>query len=238
MAAPTLSVSPWCTTADLPARATDDKFDLDLSSGGEVEDWIQVASDILFEFTRRRWPGATTATIRPVIYGPATEILLPNPPIVSITQVKIDGAVIASNRYRVDDYRRLVYVQTDGDDRDLWPSTQDLDKADSEPDTWSVTYVHGTAPPEGGIRACATLATELAISASPDVAGSSKLPARVTSITRQGVTTNLIDPLTLFDDAKTGIPSVDLWVSSVNLGTRNRSGRVIRLGQPRHRRST
>ncbi len=274
MAAPAIKTTdPWCVIADLPARATDNDYNLDLTPSGEVFDWIQVASDILFEFTRRRWPGVTTRTIRPVIddistrlvdvhvvYGGAfvgslvqgyartdigthtvdgvSEILLPNPPAVSIGEVLIDGVAVASARYRIDDFRRLVYLPTAGETRSAWPAWQDLDKAATEDGTWEVTYNHGTPPPEGGVRACAHLATEMAIAASPTTAGQSRLPSRITNLSRQGISATILDPLDLFDDAKTGLPIVDIWVASVNLGAKRRTGRVYRLGQRRHRRAT
>lgn len=134
MAAPPVKTSaPWCVLADLPAKATDGRWELDVTSGGEMADWIQVASDVLFNLTRRRWPGATTATIRPMPVGDTigvdgvSEIVLPNLPVVSISQVLIDGAVVASSLYRVDDYRRLVYIPTAGVSRSAWPASQDLD---------------------------------------------------------------------------------------------------------------
>lgn len=268
MAAPATSTSaPWCTTADLPAKATDGAYDLDLSAGGEVADWIQVASDVLFNLTRRRWPGATSRTIRPIIadwsgfLGPpdtyrsgtwvevrrgttitadgVSEIVLPHFPIVSITEVKIDGAVVDASRYRVDQHRRLVYLpDPDGGTRTAWPSWQDLDQPSSALGTFEITYVHGTAPPEGGKRACAELATELAIAASPKVNGQARLPQRLGNVTRQGVSATAIDPISLFDDGKTGINAVDLWVMSVNRGAERRRGRVRRLGHPSARRPT
>ncbi len=268
MAAPaTSTTAPWCTIADLPARATDGKFDLDLTAAGEVFTWIQIASDILFDLTGRRWPGATTRTIRPIVADwqgvrssqmimsglgtvvdvrrastitadGVSEIVLPNPPIVSITEVLIDGDVVAAARYRLDNYARLVYLPTAGVTRSAWPAWQNLDEATTEDGTWSVEYVHGTVPPPGGVKAAATLATELAILDSPQVAGQSRLAQRTTSTSRQGVSASAVDPVSLFQDGQTGIATVDLWIGSANRGVKQRRGRVRRFGHPSHRRPT
>jgi len=216
-----------------------------------MADWIQVASDVLFNLTRRRWPGATTVTIRPMSNpGPAggapatvgvdgvSEIVLPNPPVVSISQILIDGSVVASSLYRVDDWRRLVYIPTVGVTRSAWPASQDLDAPTSAAGTFAVTYVHGTPPPAGGVKACAELATMLGIGASPKLAGQARLPDRMSSVSRQGVSAQVADPSTMFTDGQTGIPAVDLWVASVNFGAKQRRGRVYRLGSRRSRRTT
>lgn len=248
MAAPAIkTTAPWCTIDDLPARATDGKFELDIEDGGEVENWIQIASDVLFNFTRRQWPGATTVTVRPAVREDGctystrdgvSEILLPNPPVVSITEVKIDGDVVDASAYRVDNWRRLVYIPSAGDTRSAWPSWQDQDQPDSASGTFSVTYIYGTPPPAGGVQACAALATELAISASPKLAGQARLPARTTNVSRQGVSAASTDPATLFEDGQTGVDSVDLWLGSIRYGAKNRSGRIRRFGQNRTRRAT
>lgn len=247
MTAPALKTTvPWATIADLPSKATDGRWDLDTTAAGEMFDWLQVASDILFNLTRRRWPGATTSIIRPMIVTSGTtvtsedvsEILLPNPPVVSITEVLIDGAVVAASSYRVDDFRRLVYIPTAGTARTTWPSWQDLDAPITAAGTFQVTYVHGTAPPEGGKRACAELATHLGIQASPKLAGQARSTGGTTSVSRQGVSATVSDPRTLFESGMTGVASVDMWISSVNRGAAQRRGSVTRLGDRRHRRTT
>lgn len=259
MAAPTLQVSPWATLADMPARAEDPRYALDLAGGGEVEDWIQVASDVLFNLTRRRYPGSASLTIRPVastaaplrssgrvlryrggttsVYG-ISEICLPNPPVTAITQVRVDGAVIAASRYTVFDHRWLVLTPQTGDTVQAWPSWQNLDVDAGQPDTFEVTYLAGVAPPEGGRRACATLALELAIADSPKVAGTMRTQERATTVARQGQTVTVADPADMIDKGLTGIRSVDLWIGSVNRGADRRTGSVHRLGSPHPRRAT
>ncbi len=265
MAAPAVEVDKWCGLDDLPARAKDGRFDLDVGEGGEVDDWIQVASEVLYNLTRRRWPGEQTITIRPRVlgFGPmiksddyaatlaryverrrgttltddgVSAITLPHYPVTSIETVKIDGDTIAAARYRVDDFRHLVYLPVSGEARSTWPAWQDLDVADTEDGSFSVEYKYGTAPPEGGKRMCAELATELAILASPKLPGESRLAERASSVSRQGITANTIDPTRLFEEGRTGLARVDLWVSAVNHGSKKRRARVHRLGRTSARR--
>ena len=111
---------------------------------------------------------------------------------------------------------------------------QRLDLADTEEDTWSITYTYGQNPPIGGIRAAAVLACELTLAFQPETVNQCRLPKRVTSITRQGVSMAILDPLTLFADGLTGLSEVDLWVSSVAVGAKRRRASVIVPGQPAH----
>ena len=124
--------------------------------------------------------------------------------------------------------------ESDSAERQGWPCCTRLDLADTEEDTWSITYTYGQNPPIGGIRAAAVLACELTLAFQPETVNQCRLPKRVTSITRQGVSMAILDPLTLFADGLTGLSEVDLWVSSVAVGAKRRRASVIVPGQPAH----
>lgn len=256
--------APWADAADVCSPCDDYAFDPAL-----LDDALQMASDVLYELTRRKWPGECSETLRPCGYGtgrttapqlrthgyqPAQwcgcndsracgcrrprEVKLPGYPVTGVTQVKIDGVVLHADRYRVDDKRWLVYLpESDSAERQGWPCCQRIDLADTELDTWSVTYTYGEAPPIGGARSAATLGCQLALACQPETVGQCRLPKRITSITRQGVTLAVLDPLTLFADGLTGLSEVDLWVQSILRGDAQRRATVHVPGaQQRHRR--
>lgn len=108
-----------------------------------------------------------------------SEVFLPGP-VISITEVKVDGVVLTPNvDYRVDDYRKLVRLGAQ------WPFCNDLNKADTEVDTWSVTAVYGEPVPVLGQIAVGELACEfIKLIEGDDCA----LPAGVTELSRQGLT--------------------------------------------------
>lgn len=257
--------SPWAEMSDVCAPCNSYDFDPSV-----LEPALQVASDVLYNFTGRRWPGECSETLRPCGYGtpmhalhqdPVTgyiargwcgcrdsrscgcqrlsEVKLPGYPVTGITNVKIDGQIISSDRYRIDDRRWLVYLpESNTAERRGWPCCQRLDLPDSEQDTWSITYTYGIAPPLGGIRAAATLACQLALACDASTASQCLLPKRVTSITRQGVTLAILDPLTLFKDGLTGLADVDMWVQSILRGDKTRRATVHVPGRSqRHRRA-
>lgn len=81
-------------------------------------------------------------------------------------------------------------------------------------DSTSVTYQFGSPPPMGAVEAVVQMAVEFAKS----VYGLTgcKLPDRVTSVSREGITMTVIDPQTFLDKGRTGLYLVDLWLGAVN----------------------
>lgn len=236
--------SPWAEVADLASPCAD--LDDELLAEG-----LQLASDVLFDLTRRRWPGLCEAAVRPcgirstARWGVAgagwcgctsgraccckrlSEVRLPGYAVAEVTEVTIDGVVLDDALYRVDDHRWLVYLPESAEaERQGWPCCQRLDLPTTEVDTWAVEYTHGTAPPTGGRRSAMSLGCQLATAWTPAVAGECALPKRVTSVARQGTTMTTVDPAALVDKGLTGLADVDLWVAAVNRGAAMRNATV------------
>lgn len=161
--------------------------------------------------------------------GGLSDIELPGQPVVSVDEVKIDGVVVDPANYRVDDHRWLTWVGEADDGRKAWPCCSRLDVGDDEEDTFSVWYSFGAMPPRGGRRYAARLACQLGLAAAGD--SDCELPERVTSIVRQGITLAVLDPLDLFEDGRTGLSDVDLWLGSLKAGVANRAGTVRMPGR-------
>lgn len=108
------------------------------------------------------------------------QIALPSP-VATVVQVKVDGTVLDPASYRVDDWRFLVRL-----DGEPWPWCNDLNLADTEEGTWSVTALYGEEVPALGRLAVGELAIELAKGLCG--AAGCRLPMGVLKeITRQGV---------------------------------------------------
>jgi len=86
---------------------------------------------------------------------------------------------------------------------------------DTESGTFSVKFTYGEDPPQSGKDAATTMATEFARLYS---GAANRLPARIQSITRQGVTMTIIDPMQFLDDGLTGLYDVDLFIRQYNRG--------------------
>lgn len=161
-------------------------------------------------------------------------------PIVEVTSVLIDGIELDPSEYRVDDYSRLVRLPAADGTNEGWPCCQDLTVADDEVGAFAVTRSVGVDPPVGGRLAAASLGCQLALAFTPRQDAPCRLPRRVTSITRQGVSIAVLDPLSLFRDGLTGLAEVDLWVQSDLIGRRRSPamfGNPEQLMRPKVRRT-
>lgn len=145
------------------------------------------------------------------------EIQLGAYPVSSITEVLIDGVLIPDDEYRLDDDRTLVRTlptaSSTPTQRYGWPVCQRDDLPATQPGTFQVSFTYGRIPPRGGIQAAKVLAQQIALAA---VGQTNRLPARVTTVTRQGITAVALDTQDLVQLGRTGLFEVDLWVKTVN----------------------
>lgn len=135
------------------------------------------------------------------------EVNLPSP-VCYVNQVVVDGVVVDPATYRVDEFRKLVRLGAD-----CWPKCNDLTKPDTEVGTWSVTLTYGKPIPQLVLMAAAEMACEIIKScAGKDC----RLPKRLTSITRQGITASFLDDMSFLKDGLTGLYFVDLAARTYN----------------------
>lgn len=135
-------------------------------------------------------------------------IRLPGP-VQTVEDVTIDGVSVDPDAYRVANRSEL--VRHDGG---RWPICQNLDVDDGAEGAFAVTYRWGVPVPTGGQVAAGVLACELAkaLRYSADC----RLPQRVQTVTREGVTVGMFDTFEGLDRGRTGIWTIDSWVASVN----------------------
>lgn len=151
--------------------------------------------------------------------GATCEVELPRT--VSITSVIIDGATLAPSAYRIDNGRLL--VRTDGN---CWPQCQDLNKNPGVANTWTVTGVFGRTVPDEALDAASILACEIgkAIAGQP-----CRLPQRMQSLSRQGVTVQFPQVSSYLDRGLTGLNEVDQLVVQFNPHRLTQSPKVFSL---------
>ena len=156
-----------------------------------------------------------------VVYTDRTqpwEIALPGP-ITRLDEVKIDGSVQSLNDFRIEEKSRLVWQ---GAGEVPWPNNQDLRLPDTEPGTFSVTYLNTYPVDSLGAYAAGVLATEFAKACTG--ARGCRLPSGVTSIVRQGVSMEITQGA--FPDGVTGIREVDSFIALYNPRGRTQASRV------------
>lgn len=161
-----------------------------------------------------------TAPGRPYI-PPRGSIRLRKRPVFSINQIRVgrERRVIPEDEWEL--YNGSSVRPADGAS---WRVTGEIE----------ITYTAGAYPPEAGKRAARVLANELLLSRIDP--GTCRLPERVTSISREGISMSVIDPQTFMEKGKTGIYEVDLFLNAVNPSGAKTKPRVTSPDLPQVRR--
>lgn len=131
-------------------------------------------------------------------------------PVDIVNTVTIDGDTVDPSQYRL---QGPVLYRINGE---TWPACQDLAKDHTEEGSFAVEYERGYPAPSGGMLAAGVLACELSKAFVGDK--SCALPDRVQMVTRQGVTMQILDSFEELSKGRTGLPQVDMWLTSVNRG--------------------
>lgn len=135
------------------------------------------------------------------------EVKLPGP-ICAVSDVTVDGVVLAPSLWRVMDGNTLIIAS------DHCPGCQDYNLAAGAVGTWTVTYTVGTPVPVEVNFAAGLYACEVAKALVNDK--SCALPNRVQQVARQGTTVLFKDPTALVNAGLTGLDLVDQIIRAVN----------------------
>lgn len=149
----------------------------------------------------------------------ARGLRLRHAPIVSISSVTTNQGVLSSSEYRVANRAYLVKS-----DRSCWNLTSGI----------VVDYEFGINPPAAGLMAAKKLANELMLAATDSE--ECTLPARVQSITRQGIDYTVLDPQDFINEGRSGIYEIDLFIAASNPEKARKKPRVFSAHKPRGER--
>lgn len=156
-----------------------------------------------------------------------SEVVLPAP-VSSVVSVKVDGSPLATGSYRVDDNRLL--IRTDGGE---WPTCNDLRRADTADNTWSVTAEYGQPVPEMGRHAAGELACEILRAKRGE---DCRLAPSVQSLVRQGVTLQFPNFHEVLAEGLSGLYITDMFLRAVNPNGLPRRAKTYSVDRAAHRR--
>jgi len=161
--------------------------------------------------------------------GGCCVVPLAHHPVRSVSEVRLDGAIVADDRYEVDAGVVRLY--------DGCPFCSDCGPAPIE-----VDYTAGFPVPTAGQYAAGEVACELLKGLEGGVCA---LSARAVSVARQGVQIQMEDASALLESGMTGLPLADAFIRAVNphgLSRRSRamspdrmpgtSGQAVQVPQP------
>lgn len=157
------------------------------------------ASDLVYYLTQGTWFGVCEGTVRPCRTCWCNdcrsccdiESIQLRQDAIDITEITIDGDVLASNAYELRSGGRLVRLNpTDPDERpEHWPCCQKMYRPLTRDDTFGITYTFGQELiPTWVKNAVIELACDMATFFET---GRSKLPGATTSVTMNNVTMSL-----------------------------------------------
>lgn len=180
-----------------------------------ISEALQVASDILTPLTAYRIHPAGIA-VEDFQATPRAHRLTPNYTplrrVVSVERVSEDEIEpITDGWYLAGDHIRF-----DGSSRSTWTNIICSPRR-TDGERLRVTYQFGSTITASARRAVLWFAHQIWLEgADCDECGECQLPGRTTSVQREGLSYTLLDPQDYLRDGKTGLPSVDLWISSAN----------------------
>lgn len=155
------------------------------------------------------------------------ETTLPGP-VYDVVEVKVDGVALVKNvDYRIDDYRKLVRLGGQ-----LWPFCQNMNLADTEVDTWSVTVDYGEVVPALGGLAVGELASELVKYL---LCLDCQLPQGTVDVSRQGISMTIANIGELFNTGFINLRMCDLFIKTANPNHAQARPAVYDLDGPQHR---
>ena len=144
--------------------------------------------------------------------------------VTEVVDVTVGGLTLDPSAYILEDGH---LIRVDGGE---WPQLAAGEvPGDGEPGSFVVRVLRGVEVPHGGQIAAGLLACEIAKALCGD--SHCRLPERIQTITRQGVTVGFMDQFEGLEDGRTGIWAIDAWVSSVR-GAARRVG----VASPDYRR--
>lgn len=250
-----VNLLPDLTAAPCDAWATVDQFvcndttrcggspcPSDYVSPWSEQDWLDMATSILFNLTGRRF-SVCTRTVTPTPVCGCAEPPLDCPGVctgcgryptidlggnvTAVTAVVSEGATVGDSLYRIDDHRWLVRL-ADGDGVNPgWPTNYRVDETTS---AFTVTYRTGVEPPAGGAQACVALACALR-QMGDGLGNQGALKGQtVTSINTRGMSAQTDGLLKGLRAGKSGIGLVDAFLAVWLVRSEDEQGRSIAAG--------
>lgn len=201
------------------------------------EEALALAQRLMYELLGRRWTPITTATEVYNFDSDQSVISLDGQPVISVESVEwLDSGEPLEYAYRSG--HRLVFSRPPVGGFTTWPASGRLPGpwCGTEKKKVRIQYTFGSALPEAAEQAMNLLAVEIQLGIDGDT--ECRLPERITSVSRQGISYTILDPLSYLDQGRTGIPEVDSVIRALNPSKARRQAKFYgRVARPSDRMS-
>lgn len=203
-----------------------------------TSDAEEIASRTMYELLGRRWVWPAVTTTETVEMTPGQRIIsLQGRPVIDVDSVVVEGSTdelpyMLENKYRIRLARAAIPYTPSLGGR-AYPTLGGCVGGTRV----SVTYQYGSEPPLDVAYAIEVLRNELTLGMTEDE--ECRLPQRVTSIQREGISMSILDAQDFLDDGRTGIEEIDAVLAKYNSAKAKRPARVFgRVTQPPTRTNT
>lgn len=223
-----------------------------------LDDAADVASQLLYELSGRRWVGLCSRDVRPChgdcvcgvqvlsrghIVDPwgvySTSCAGRSCGCNDLSRVPLAGYVREVTQVKIDGivvddavYRVDEHKWLTRVDGGRWPSCANVALADTEEGTFSVSYTYGKTPPLAGVEAAKQLACQIYLRCSGSSSGDCDIPEGAVRITRQGITVERAifarNPTT--NAWESGLSAVDQFLNTYNPKGLQRRGLFFSVG--------
>lgn len=192
----------------------------------ELLEAIEDASTVVYYLTGRQFGGTCQATVRPGCYAGCTcgcsinQINLGHWPVTELISVRSEGELLTgtdiTDTFHVNNWRFI--ARNDGDrimSGNQWAVGGSAEDSVDEGHVFEVTFNYGMTAPSLIKRATRALACEWMNQVGGGT-GPCKLPERVTTVTRSGITLDVASAVDMLQNGRTGIYQVDLAIQTFN----------------------
>ena len=197
------------------------------------EEAHQIAVRVIYELLGRRWIWPAVTTTESIEIAPNQRwVSLEGRPIISVDSVVLSrpGITPTNISYEIENKHRLRFT----DPHQIWYLSPGPSRCCGSPMTLEVTYTYGSEPPLEIEKAIEALTEEIMLSYNdPDECS---LPDTVTSVTRQGLTMQMLTATDFLSKGITGISTVDRTIALFNPANVRRKARVFSVNKPPPRR--
>ena len=197
-----------------------------LDTDARLLDAVEDASIVLYYLTGKHFNGTCETTIRPPCLSglcscgcSPSRVNIGLWPVTGLTSIRYGGTTYTgsdlTDKFHVDEFHWL--VMNDGSafqSGNQWASSGGTHDNTNDGFVFEITAQHGITPPRLLQRAARDLACEFITACCSDQP--CKLPDRVTSVVRSGVSMDIASTMDMLREGKTGIYTVDLAIQVFN----------------------
>lgn len=196
----------------------------------------EIATRVMYELTGRRWVWPAITTIEEIDLPVGQQfVVLHGRPVISIESVTSSLEPNVQIPYKLFNGMRVEFDTPNAINTGPWNTPFAWQPGCGTGRQITVKYKYGSPPPLEILYAIEVLSKELTLSMNGD--DECRLPDKVTSVNRNGISMQMLSAQDFLDNGRTGITEVDSAIRNANSSGAKRPARVYSMTTPPARRT-